>query len=91
MVKKTPRFVYSNAYNASSGLLRNRVTPFPYNNNYSDKLIPLKKWCDENFFTQSQGYRFIKNKTLLALKMGGKWYVRLNPNCTLEDLTHESC
>jgi hypothetical protein len=72
------------AFNAQKGRLKNRVSPFPYDKSFSGKLIPLSQWCEQNFYSLDQGYRFLKIKRLLGVKQRGVWYVRENPNYCFE-------
>ena len=81
-MKKQARFNYANAYNAKEGLLQYRVSPFLPGETFAQNLIPLSQWCSTNFYSIKQGYGLIKKKQLLALKMGGVWYVRPNPYCS---------
>jgi hypothetical protein len=89
-MRKQARFIYANAYNSQFGLLGNRVSIFNQDEYFCANLTPLSRWCEENFFSVNQARRFIRQKKLLALKYQGKWYVRLNPYCTLEML-NASC
>jgi len=81
-VRKQARFNYANAYNSREGLLQYRISPFLPGEVVATNLIPLSQWCEINFYSIKEGYGLIKKKQLLALKMGGKWYVRPNPYCT---------
>lgn len=71
------------AFNSEQGLFKFRTSPFPYNKAFSGSLISLKDWCSINFYSINQGYSLIKKKRLLATKIGGRWYVRNNPDCLI--------
>ena len=90
-MRKQARFNYANAYNAEQGILKYRVSPFPNSINYSGELIPLSKWCQDNFLSENQARTLIKKKCLQVLKMGGRLYVKLDDRYVLEDLMNESC
>lgn len=86
MPYKTPRFIYGNGFNPKNGLLKTRPIVFYPQESYAS-FTKLSKFCRDNFFSLNQGYNLIKKKLLLAFKFKGSWYVRINPNCNLEDLS----
>lgn len=85
MPYKTPRFIYGNGFNSPNGLLKTRPIVFYPQESYAS-FVKLSKFCKDNFLSLMQGYTLIRKKQLLALKFKGSWYVRINPNCTLEEL-----
>ena len=47
---------------------------------YTNRLIPVKKWAAENNYSYKQCRTLIKKKLLMAKKYKNKWYVAAIPD-----------
>lgn len=46
----------------------------------SIKLIPLKRWLTENFYTRDQVKTLLRKRVIVAKKFKGRLYVASNPH-----------